>query len=93
VGRRLGGAIQCSDASERVRIPPGTGYEDNVSTVTPASVLAKAGIVTGEVTEMMVTERLEKDSGTVVSPAKLTGTLQLKNDCPNQTVCLITGKI
>src|SRR3990170_6210409 len=37
--------------------------EDKVYTVTPASVTVKAGIVTGEVTEMKITERVEKGSG------------------------------
>jgi hypothetical protein len=67
--------------------------EDKVYTVTPASVNVKAGIVTGEVTELKVTERVEKGSDRVVSPAKLTGTLKLKNTSPNQTVRLVAGKI
>ena len=67
--------------------------EDKVYTVTPASVKVKAGIVTGEVTEMKVTERVEKGSGTVVSQAKLTGMLKLKNTSADQTVRLIGGKI
>ena len=62
-------------------------------TVTPASVKVKAGIVTGDVTEMKVTERVEKGSGRLVSPAKLTGTLKLKNSSTNQTVRLVAGKI
>ena len=67
--------------------------EDKVYTVTPASVKVKAGIVTGDVTEMKVTERVEKGSGRLVSPAKLTGTLKLKNSSANQAVRLIAGKI
>jgi hypothetical protein len=67
--------------------------EDKVYTVTPASMTVKAGILTGEVKEMKVTERVEKGSGTVVSPAKLTGTLKLTNSSKNQAVRLITGKI
>jgi len=75
--------------------PSGTAavIEDKTYTVTPASVTVKAGIVTGEVTEMKVTERVEKSSGRVVSPAKLTGTLKLKNTSANQTVRLLAGKI
>ena len=75
--------------------PSGTAavIEEKTYTVTPASVQVKAGIVTGEVTEMKVTERVDKSSGRVVSPAKLTGTLKLKNTSPNQTVRLIAGKI
>ena len=73
----------------------GTGsvIEDKTYTVTPASVTVKAGIVTGEVTEMKVTERVEKGSGRLVSPAKLTGMLKLKNTSANQTVRLVGGKI
>src|SRR3989449_11245092 len=82
-------ALGCSEQ------PSGTAavIEDKTYTVTPASVKVKAGIVTGEVTEMKVTERVEKGSGRVVSPAKLTGTLKLKNTSANQTVRLVAGKI
>ena len=75
--------------------PSGTAavIEDRIYTVTPASVNVKAGIVTGEVTEMKVTERVEKGSDRVVSPAKLTGTLKLKNTSANETVRLIAGKV
>ena len=75
--------------------PSGTAavIEDKTYTVTPASVTVKAGILTGEVTELKVTERVEKGSGRVVSPARLTGTLKLKNGSADQTVRLVAGKI
>ena len=75
--------------------PSGTAatIEDKTYTVTPAAVTVKAGIVTGEVTEMKVTERVEQGSDRVVSAAKLTGTLKLKNTSANQTVRLVAGKI
>ncbi len=75
--------------------PSGTAamIEDKTYTVTPASVTVKAGIVTGAVTELKVTERVEQGSNRVVSPAKLTGTLKLKNTSANQTVRLVAGKI
>ena len=66
---------------------------DKVYTVTPDSVKVTAGIVTGELTEMKVTERIEEGSGRVASPAKLTGKLALKNLSADQTVRLIGGKI
>jgi len=72
---------------------PAAVIEDKVYTVTPAAVKVKAGIVTGDVTEMKVTERVEKSSGRIVSPAKLTGKLVLKNSSKNQAVRLIGGKI
>jgi uncharacterized membrane protein YeaQ/YmgE (transglycosylase-associated protein family) len=67
--------------------------EDKAYTVTPASVKVKAGIVTGEVTEMKVTERVEQGSGRVVSTAKLTANVVLKNSSANQTVRLVAGTI
>ena len=75
--------------------PAGTAavIEDKVYTVTPAAVKVKAGIVTGDVTEMKVTERVEKGSGRIVSPAKLTGKLVLKNSSKDQAVRLVGGKI
>jgi hypothetical protein len=67
--------------------------EDKSYTVTPAAIKVKAGIVTGDVTEMKVTERVEQGSGRVVSPAKLTAKVVLKNSSPNQTIRLVSGKI
>jgi len=72
---------------------PQVVIEDKTYTVTPALVTVKAGIVTGTVTEMKVTERVEKGSGTVAAPAKLTGKLVLTNSSKDQTVRLITGKL
>lgn len=75
--------------------PSGTApvIEDKTYTVTPAAVKVKAGIVTGEVTELKVAERVEKGSGRIVSPAKLTGKLVLKNSSKDQAVRLVGGKI
>ena len=67
--------------------------EDKTYEVTPAAMKVEAGIVRGEVTAMKVTERVEHDSGRVVSPAKLTANLYLKNSSANQTVQLVAGKI
>ena len=75
--------------------PPGTAkvIEDKVYSVTPAQVKVQTGIVSGEVTEMKVVERVEQGSGRVDSPAKLTGKLKLTNSSTNQTVRLLGGKI
>jgi uncharacterized membrane protein YeaQ/YmgE (transglycosylase-associated protein family) len=67
--------------------------EDKTYTVTPAEMKVKAGIVTGEVTEMKVTERVEQGSGRVVSAAKLTAKVVLKNSSASETVRLVTGTI
>jgi len=66
---------------------------DKVYTVTPNAMKVKAGIVTGEVTDMKVTERVEEGSGKVQTPAKLTGKLSLKNTSSDQTMRLVGGKI
>jgi hypothetical protein len=67
--------------------------EDRAYTVTPTAVKVQAGIVSGEVTGMKVAEQVEKGSGRVVSPAKLTGTLKLVNTSANQSVRLVAAKI
>jgi len=53
----------------------------------------KAGIVTGEVREMAVIERIEQRSGRVVSRAKLSAKVVLKNRSANQALRLFGGKI
>jgi hypothetical protein len=77
------------------QVPSGTSamVDDKTYTVTPAAVSVKAGVISGQVTEMKVTERVERGSDRVVTPAKLTGTLVLKNASANQTVRLVAGKI
>ncbi|PYM80467.1 MAG: hypothetical protein DME09_19260 [Candidatus Rokuibacteriota bacterium] len=67
--------------------------EDKTYTATPTAMKVKAGIVTGEVTEMKVTERVEQGSGRVVSAAKLTAKVVLKNSSANQTIRLVSGTI
>jgi hypothetical protein len=75
--------------------PMGTAsvIEDKTYAVTPPAITVKTGIVTAELTEMKVTERVEKDSNRVETPAKLTGKLKLQNSSPDQTVRLISGKM
>jgi hypothetical protein len=67
--------------------------EDKTYSVTPASVIVKSGIITGEVIGLKVTERVEKGSDRVILPAKLTGTLRLENASANRTVRLVEGKV
>jgi len=66
---------------------------DKVYTVTPDTMKVKAGMVTGEVTEMKVTERVEAGSGRITAPAKLTGKLTLKNTSADQTMRMVSAKI
>ncbi|MEX2222464.1 MAG: hypothetical protein WEG40_11770 [Candidatus Rokuibacteriota bacterium] len=71
----------------------GVEIEDRVYPVTPASMTVKIGIITGEVMELKVIERVEKGSDRIVSPARLTGTLRLENTSSNRTVRLVEGKL
>lgn len=67
--------------------------EDKAYTVTPGEVQVKTGIVSGSVTELQVTERVEQGSGRIDSPAKLTGKLRLTNTATDQSVRLLGGRI
>jgi len=75
--------------------PPPTAavIENKVYTVTPDQVKVQAGIVTGAVTEMKVTERIERGSGRIETPARLTGKLKLTNGSTDHSVRLVAGKI
>ncbi len=70
----------------------GVAIEDKVYPVTPPSMTVKSGMITGEVIDLKVTERVEKGSDRVVSPARLTGTLRLQNSSANRTVRLVEGR-
>ena len=72
---------------------PAVVIDARTYTLTPESVSVQAGIMAGEITGMRVVERIEKSSGRVVSPARLTGTLKLINTSTNQSVRLVAGKI
>lgn len=67
--------------------------EDKIYSVTPGTVTVKAGIVTGQMTELKVTERVEQGSGRIDTPAKLTATLKLVNSSADQTVRLVGGTL
>jgi uncharacterized membrane protein YeaQ/YmgE (transglycosylase-associated protein family) len=67
--------------------------EDKTYPVTLAALKVKSGIVTSEMTDLKVMERVEKGSDRIATAAKLTGILRLKNTSTNQTVRLIEGKL
>src|SRR3989442_1614092 len=64
-----------------------------VGSIGGSLLLRTLWIVAGEATEMKVAERVEKGSDRIVTAAKLTGTLRLKNTSTNQTVRLLEGKL
>lgn len=65
---------------------------DKTYPITPASVKVSAGSLSGEVTELKVTERVEEGSGRIAVPAKLSGKLVLKNTSADQTVRIVGGR-
>ena len=87
-----GAAMAFGCSLPRLEVPAAV-IEDKVFAATPPSAQLKAWIVTGEVADMKVTEPIEKGSGSVVSPAKLTGELNLKNSSTEETVRFFEGKI
>lgn len=72
---------------------PEAVIEDKVFAVTPASEQVKAGIVSGEMSDMKITERVEKSSGRVDAAPHLTATLKLKNTSADQSVSAIAGAV
>ena len=70
-----------------------TVIEDKTYEVTPPSMTVKTGLVTAELTNMKVTERVEKESRKIDTPARLTANLKLVNSSSDQTVRLISGKM
>ena len=87
-----GAAMAFGCSLPRLEIPAAV-TEDKVFAATPGAVQPNAGIVTGEVADMKVPEPIEKGSGSVVSPAKLTGEVKLRNSSTDQTVRFFEGKI
>ena len=61
--------------------------------VTPASLTVKAGLLSGELTEMKVVERVEEGSGRVDQPAKFTCKLILTTVSKDQTLHVVGGKV
>jgi len=52
---------------------------EKVYAMSPDTIKVASGLISGELTEMKVTEQVEAGSGKVTTPAKLTGKLVLKN--------------
>jgi hypothetical protein len=68
---------------------PGVVVQDRLYTVTPSASKAKIGGLTGEVSEMSITEQVDKGSGRIISPALLSASLKLTNHSTTQTLRLI----
>ncbi len=66
---------------------------DKTYTVRWPVVTVETAVITGEVTNLKVTERVRQGSDHAAAAAQLTGTLKLRNISADQTVRLVTGKI
>lgn len=86
-----GAAMAFGCSHPRLEVPAAV-VEDKVSTATSTSGPLKAGIVTGEVADIKVTEPIEK-GGSVVSPAKPAGEFKLRSSSTDQPVRFFEGKI
>jgi hypothetical protein len=67
--------------------------DDKVYPVTPTTLDVKSGPISGTITDLKVTQRVEQGTGRIDAPAKLTGLLKLKNDSADQSVRLLEAKI
>lgn len=84
------GVVACSQQGDRALVP---AIDDRSFALVPATVPVKASVLVGELRDLRVTERIERESGKVVYGPQLQGTLQLKNDSEDQTVRLIAGTV
>jgi len=85
----VAGLAGCSKqgASETPRI------EDKVFSLNPMTAPVRVAFLTGELTDLKVVQRVNAQTGEVVDPPKLRGTLKLKNGSSDQAVRLLTGDI
>ena len=86
-----GAAMVFGCSHPRLEVPAAV-VEDKVFNATSASGPPTAGIMTGEVADIKVTEPIEK-GGSVVPPAKPIGELKLRNSSTDQPVRFFEGKI
>ena len=67
--------------------------KDKLYAVTPATIKVKSGMLSGEMIDMKITERVEEGSGRIDMPARLSAKLGLKNVSPDQTLRLLGGNV
>jgi hypothetical protein len=67
--------------------------EDKTFTVQPATAPVRVGFLTGQLTDLKVVERVNKQTGEVVHGPRLQGMLKLRNETANQTARLVSGSL
>jgi hypothetical protein len=78
-------------AEEQVAETP--RIEEKVFAITPQTVPVKVDILEGSLSDLTVIERVNEDTGKVVYPPQLHGTLTLVNTSPDQAVSPLGGSI
>jgi len=86
----IGAVIGCTP-------PPQSNHaaevKDKLYAVTPATLKVRSGMLSGELTDMKIIERVEEGSGRIDTPARLTARLLLKNVSTDQTLRLLAGSV
>jgi hypothetical protein len=86
-------AAALASACSQQPAAPVVVVNDKVYAMAPDAAKVAVGIVSGEITGMKVTERVEEVSGKVSAPAKLSGKLVIKNTSADQSVSMLEAKI
>ena len=73
--------------------PSTAPVSDKVYAVMPAEITVRGAVMSGVLSEMKVTERVEAGSGRVDQPARLTGKLVLTNVSRDQSVRVLGGRL
>jgi hypothetical protein len=84
-----GGLAGCAkeDVSQAPRI------EDKTFALNAADVPVRIGPLSGSLSNLTVTQRVNLDTGEIVSAPQLRGTLALKNVSEDQTVRIVSGQV
>jgi hypothetical protein len=67
--------------------------EEKTFALKPATVPVQVGVLTGELKDLAVVQRVNAQTGEVVYAPQLGGTLKLKNTAANEAVNLVTGQV
>ena len=71
--------------------PDVSRIEDRTFTLRPANTDFRFGVLTGQLSDLTVTQRIDETTGEVVYAPQLRATLKLKNTSPDQAVRLLAG--
>jgi hypothetical protein len=85
--------VALASACSQQPAAPVVVVNDKVYAMAPDAAKVAVGIVSGEITGMKVTERVEEVSGKVSAPAKLSGKLVIRNTSADQSVSMLEAKI